>query len=86
LSILVTSVEEDLESSDGEGRRWRFQFREESEDRPASKVLELQGIRTLWVAFVIHKKENFPMDLEERQPISQMFRPAFAEAATRRQV
>ena len=31
------------------------QTRENDEDRPLPKVLELRGIRTLWVIFVIPK-------------------------------
>jgi len=61
------------------------EIRENDEDGPLSKALESRGMRTVWVIFVIHKIAVW-MDLERLNPISQRFRPAFAEAASRRQV
>jgi hypothetical protein len=70
---------------DGEGRK-DPQVRENDEDGPLSKVLESRGIRMLWVIFVVHKIARLEWDLERMNQISERFRPAFAEAASRRQV
>jgi len=40
----------------------------------------------LWVIFVVHKIARLEWDLERMNQISERFRPAFAEAASRRQV
>ena len=40
-------------------KRKHFRFRENDEDRPPLKVLELRGIRRVWVIFVVHKSRSF---------------------------
>jgi hypothetical protein len=57
-----------FEKEEGRDRK-HPEFRENAEDRPPSKVLELRGIRRLWVNFAT-LKAKVPMNLERWYSIS----------------